>query len=206
MSRRNALENFFFRGTALPTAVRKNQPLVPRSNLGGKVCARTDPWFRGQILPVLGHGGGGGVPTGLLFPLSWHPPSPLQIPTLLLGISQRVPAHYPPPPFAISPPPGKGKQPNTEALCHPPPPPRRRLSLGDRLPPPQPGDLRTLTREIARGGKGMKRTGNLSQRSSLKVKKVPKGHPTSEHVPCCPASNHNSNLCSPNFPHSQSMW
>ena len=59
MSRRNALENFFFRGTALPTAVRKNQPLVPRSNLGGKVCARTDPWFRGQTLPVLGHGGGG---------------------------------------------------------------------------------------------------------------------------------------------------
>ena len=49
----------FFRGTGLPTAVRKNQPLVPRSNLGGKVCARTDPWFRGQTLPVLGHGGGG---------------------------------------------------------------------------------------------------------------------------------------------------
>ena len=47
-------------GTGLPTAVRKNQPLVPRSNLGGKVCARTDPWFRGQTLPVLGHGGGGG--------------------------------------------------------------------------------------------------------------------------------------------------
>ena len=40
---------FFFRGTGLPTAVRKNQPLVPRSNLGGKVCARTNPWFRGQI-------------------------------------------------------------------------------------------------------------------------------------------------------------
>ena len=53
---------FFFRGTGLPTAVRKNQPLVPRSNLGGKVCTRTDPWFRGQTLPVLGHGGmiGGG--------------------------------------------------------------------------------------------------------------------------------------------------
>ena len=48
---------FFFRGTGLPTAVRKNQPLVPRSNLGGKVCARTDPWFRGQTLPVPGHGG-----------------------------------------------------------------------------------------------------------------------------------------------------
>ena len=52
---------FFFRGTGLPTAVRKNQPLVPRSNLGGKVCARTNPWFRGQTLLVLGHGGGGGT-------------------------------------------------------------------------------------------------------------------------------------------------
>ena len=51
--------NFFFRGMGLPTAVRKNQPLVPRSNLGGKVCARTDPWFRGQTLLVPGHGGGG---------------------------------------------------------------------------------------------------------------------------------------------------
>ena len=59
MSRRNAPEIFFFRGTGLPTAVRKNQPLVRRSNFGGKVCARTDPWFRGQTLPVPGHGGGG---------------------------------------------------------------------------------------------------------------------------------------------------
>ena len=50
--------NFFFRGTGLPTAVRKNQPLVPRSNFGGKVCARTARWFRGQTLPVLRHGGG----------------------------------------------------------------------------------------------------------------------------------------------------
>ena len=55
---RNAPE-IFFRGTGLPTAVRKNQPLVPRSNLGGKVCARTNPWFRGQTLLVPGHGGGG---------------------------------------------------------------------------------------------------------------------------------------------------
>ena len=55
------MNEFFFRGTGLPTAVRKNQPLVPRSNLGGKVCARTNPWFRGQTLLVLGHGGGGGV-------------------------------------------------------------------------------------------------------------------------------------------------
>ena len=54
---------FFFRGTGLPTAVRKNQPLVPRSNLGGKVCARTNPWFRGQTLLVLGHGGGGYICT-----------------------------------------------------------------------------------------------------------------------------------------------
>ena len=57
---RNAPE-IFFRGTGLPTAVRKNQPLVPRSNLGGKVCARTNPWFRGQTLLVPGHGGGGGT-------------------------------------------------------------------------------------------------------------------------------------------------
>ena len=40
MSRRNAPENFFFRGTGLPTAVRKNQPLVPRSNFAGS-------WTRG---------------------------------------------------------------------------------------------------------------------------------------------------------------
>ena len=26
---------------------------------GGKVCARTAPWFRGQTLLVLGHGGQG---------------------------------------------------------------------------------------------------------------------------------------------------
>ena len=32
--------NFFFRGTGLPTAVRKNQPLVPRSNTAGS-------WTRG---------------------------------------------------------------------------------------------------------------------------------------------------------------
>ena len=63
MSWRNAPEIFFFRGTGLPTAVRKNQPLVPRSNLGGKVCARTNPWFRGQTLLVLGHGGGVHVPS-----------------------------------------------------------------------------------------------------------------------------------------------
>ena len=48
-----------FPGTGLPTAVRKNQPLVPRSNFGGKVCARTDPWFRGQTLLVPGQRGGG---------------------------------------------------------------------------------------------------------------------------------------------------
>ena len=51
---------FFFRGTGLPTVMRKNQPLVPRSNFGRKACARTAPWFRGQTLPVPGHGGGGG--------------------------------------------------------------------------------------------------------------------------------------------------
>ena len=32
--------NFFFRGTGLPTAVRKNQPLVPQSNIAGS-------WTRG---------------------------------------------------------------------------------------------------------------------------------------------------------------
>ena len=53
--------SIFFRGTGLPTAVFKNQPLVPRSNLGGKVCARTDHWFRGQTLLVPGHGGGEGT-------------------------------------------------------------------------------------------------------------------------------------------------
>ena len=49
---------FFFRGTGLPSVMRKNQPLVPRSNFGGKACARTAPWFCGQTLPVPGHGGG----------------------------------------------------------------------------------------------------------------------------------------------------
>ena len=44
MSWRNAPENFF-------SAVRG----CPRP------CARTDPWFRGQTLPVPGHGGGGVV-------------------------------------------------------------------------------------------------------------------------------------------------
>ena len=51
--------NFFFHGTGLPTVMRKNQPLVPRSNFGGKACARTAPWFRSQTLLVLGQGGGG---------------------------------------------------------------------------------------------------------------------------------------------------
>ena len=59
MSRRNAPENFFFRGTGLPTVMHKNQPLVPRSNFGGKACAGTARWFRGQTLSVPGHGGGG---------------------------------------------------------------------------------------------------------------------------------------------------
>ena len=49
---------FVFRSSGLPTFMRKNQPLVPRSNFGGKACARTAPWFRGQTLLVLGHGGG----------------------------------------------------------------------------------------------------------------------------------------------------
>ena len=50
---------FFFRGTGLPTVMRKNQSLVPRSNFVGKTCARTAPWFRGQTLPVPGHRAGG---------------------------------------------------------------------------------------------------------------------------------------------------
>ena len=49
---------FFFRGTGLLMVVRKNQPLVPRSNFGGKACAGTTPWFSGRTLPVPGHGGG----------------------------------------------------------------------------------------------------------------------------------------------------
>ena len=52
---------FFFRGTGLPTVMRKSQPLVPRSNFGGKACARTARWFRGQTSPVPGHVGGGGA-------------------------------------------------------------------------------------------------------------------------------------------------
>ena len=44
----------FFRGTGLLTVVHKNQTLVPRSNFGGTVCARTKPW-----LPVPGQRGGG---------------------------------------------------------------------------------------------------------------------------------------------------
>ena len=40
MPRRNAPDNFFFRGTGLPTVMRKNQPLVPRSNIAGS-------WTRG---------------------------------------------------------------------------------------------------------------------------------------------------------------
>ena len=58
MPRRHAPENFP-RCTGLPTVMRKKQPLVPRSNFGGKVCARTAPWFRGQALPVPRYGGGG---------------------------------------------------------------------------------------------------------------------------------------------------
>ena len=54
----------FFSAVRGCAAVCKNQPLVPRSNFGGKVCARTDPWFCGQTLPVLGHGGGGGTNGG----------------------------------------------------------------------------------------------------------------------------------------------
>ena len=71
MFRRNAPENFF-RGTGLPTVMRKNQPLVPWSNFGGKVCARTARWFCGQTLPVPGHGGGGTQTFG-----SQTPPPPV---------------------------------------------------------------------------------------------------------------------------------
>ena len=57
-------EIFFFRGTGLPTVMRKNQPLVPRSNFGGKACARTSPWFRGQTLLVPGDGENWLAPVG----------------------------------------------------------------------------------------------------------------------------------------------
>ena len=46
----------------LPTVMRKNQPLVPRSNFRGKAYTRTAPWFRGRTLPVPGHGGEGTCP------------------------------------------------------------------------------------------------------------------------------------------------
>ena len=52
MSWRNAPENFFSAVRGCATTVRKNQPLVPWSNFGGKVCAGTEPWFRGQTLPM----------------------------------------------------------------------------------------------------------------------------------------------------------
>ena len=61
----------------LPTVVRKNQPLVPRSNFGGKVCARTAPWFRGQTLLVPGHGGGG---EGMYVEVPTAPPPPVGSP------------------------------------------------------------------------------------------------------------------------------
>ena len=62
-TRRNALENLyiFFRGMGMLTVMRNNQPLVPRSNFGGKACAGTNLWFRGRTLPVPGHKGGGGT-------------------------------------------------------------------------------------------------------------------------------------------------
>ena len=69
---RNTLEKFF-RGTGLPTVMRKNRPLVPRSNFWGKACARTAPWFRGQTLPVPGHGGGGVPPASSLL-TTWSLP------------------------------------------------------------------------------------------------------------------------------------
>ena len=72
MPRRNAPEIFSPRGTGLPTVMRKNQPLVPRSNFGGKACARTAPCFRSQTLLVPGHGGGGYGPT----PTTCQPPPP----------------------------------------------------------------------------------------------------------------------------------
>ena len=69
---------FFFRGTGLPTVMRKTQPLVPRSNFGGKACARTARWFRGQTLPVPGHGGGTPGSTNRHTQPSWNlPPLPL---------------------------------------------------------------------------------------------------------------------------------
>ena len=56
MPRCNAPKKIFC-GTGLPTVICKNQPLVPQLNLGGKACARTAPWFRGQTLLVPGHTG-----------------------------------------------------------------------------------------------------------------------------------------------------
>ena len=55
---------FFFCGTGLPTAVRKNQPLVPRSNIAGSwtrgggympTKIRKDVFLQSLALPRAGH-------------------------------------------------------------------------------------------------------------------------------------------------------
>ena len=55
---RNVPENFF-RGTVLPTVMRKNQPLVPRSNFGGKCAQEPPPGSAVKHCRFLGTGGGG---------------------------------------------------------------------------------------------------------------------------------------------------
>ena len=65
MLRRNAPEIFFFRGTGLPTVMRKNQPLVPRSNFGAQELT---PGSAVEHCRFLDTGGGGG---GAKFLASW---------------------------------------------------------------------------------------------------------------------------------------
>ena len=55
---RNA-PGIFFRGTGLPTVMRKNKPLVPRSNFGGECAQEPPPCSAVKHCRFLGTGGGG---------------------------------------------------------------------------------------------------------------------------------------------------
>ena len=86
---------FFFRATGLPTVMSKNQPLVPPSNFGGKACTRTAPWFRGQTLPVPGHGGGGGAyPRSSDYGKKWAGKEQQTLPHSLLPLLELVSGRF----------------------------------------------------------------------------------------------------------------
>ena len=51
----------FFHRMGLPTVMRKNQPLVPWSNFGGKAYARTAFWLPSNIAGSRARGGGVGM-------------------------------------------------------------------------------------------------------------------------------------------------